>query len=313
MKLRSISLWVLTFFLMGFVSSMHAQIQMEVTADTNRMMVGDQLKLVFTITCEPSITVNKIVLDSITAVPGFEISEEKDWVERATAMSKILTKEMIFTAFEPGDYAFPEVPYLYSYQGKEKEARSRSWKLTVLPLNTSEEDIAPNKDIVVESFFFERYKTTIFIALGLIALSVLLYYLNKNRKKELPEMKFKMPELPPAEVALKALSSLRESRLWESEDHKVFQTALSGILRQYLSASLKIPALNSTSHEIVTLLKQINMSHNIVDTTDKALNIADLVKFANAQSRNEINYAFIGKVEELVDETESLISNKVQS
>ena len=285
-----------------------AQIQMEVTADTNRMMVGDQLKLKFTITCEPSITINKLELDSITSIEGFELSEEQDWVEKATEMSKILTKEIVFTAFEPGEYAFPEVPYLYTYQGKEKTGLSRSWKLTVLPLNTSEEEIAPNKDIVEESFFFERYKTTIYIAAALILLTLLGYYINKKRKNVPLDLKFKIPELPADIIARKALKALRESRLWESEDHKVFQTALSGILRQYLAGSLGIPALNSTSHEIVDSMKQYNMPHSMTDTTDKALNIADLVKFANAQSRNEINYAFIEKVEKLIDEAEALKS-----
>ncbi|QLH27965.1 MAG: hypothetical protein HWD63_00250 [Candidatus Parvibacillus calidus] len=52
-------------------------------------------------------------------------------------------------------------------------------------------------------------------------------------------------------------------------------------------------------------MKKTGLPYNVIDTTDKALNIADLVKFAKAQSREEINFSFIGKVETLIDEAES--------
>ena len=90
----------------------------------------------------------------------------------------------------------------------------------------------------------------------------------------------------------------------QSEDHKAFQTVLSGILRKYLSEGHHIPALQKTSHEIVEIMKKRSMPEYLYDITDKALNIADLVKFANAQSRIEINYSFIEKVENMIAEAE---------
>jgi len=307
--MRDIICWAFLIFVSLLTTPLSAQIQMEITADTNRMMVGDQQKLIFTITCDPSITIGKIELDSITSMPGFELSEEKEWAEKATQMSRIMTKEITFMAFEPGEFTFPAVPYQYNYQGKDKIGFSRTWKLTVLPLNTSEPDIAPNKDIIEESFFFEKYKTTIFITAALILLAGLAYYLNKKFRRSIPEIELAEVTDPDVE-ALQALKSLRESGLWQNEDHKVFQTALSGILRLYLTRSLNIPALNSTSGEIVRYMKQLNMPDSMTETTDKALNIADLVKFANAQSRNEINFTFIGKVEKLVEEGAMLKSEK---
>lgn len=282
----------------------NAQIQMEVIADTNRMMVGDQQKLVFVITCDPAVEVVTLDLDSVTAVDGFELLEERNWVEKKTPMSKILTKDITFTAFNPGEFNFPEVPYQYILKGKFNTGTSKSWKLTVLPLNTSEEDIAPNKDIIVEVDFFDKYKWVIFSLAGLLLLALIIFIIKKiianNRKKE--EIPYIKPD--PAKVAAEELSALRESGLWKSEEHKVFQTALSGILRKYLADAHDVPALFSTSHEIVNYLKKLEMPEHLIDTTDKALNIADLVKFANAQSRQAINYDFIEKVENLVIEAE---------
>ncbi|QLH27967.1 MAG: hypothetical protein HWD63_00260 [Candidatus Parvibacillus calidus] len=121
---------------------------MEVTADTNSILLGDRIKLTFTITCDPSISIKKLVLDSITTIPGFELSDEKEWVERKTQMSKILTKEMMFTAFEPGITNF-RLYHSFMTIRTPKKGFSRPWRLKVLPMLNKSEDIAPNKDIVV--------------------------------------------------------------------------------------------------------------------------------------------------------------------
>ncbi len=281
-----------------------AQIQMDIIPDTNRMMVGDQQKLLFTITCDPTIEVTKLDLDSITDIEGFELMEEQNWVEHKTQMSKILTKSITFTAFNPGEYDFPEVPFQYIFNGKPKSGSSKSWKLTVMPLNTSEEDISPNKDIIVEVDFFDRYKWVIFSLVGLLGIGLLIFIIRKiisHNQKTKYEPKIK-PD--PAKDAAESLARLRASELWKSDDHKAFQTALSGILRKYLAESHHIPALFKTSHEIIDHMGKQNMPEHMIDTTDKALNIADLVKFANAQSRSAINYDFIEKVENLVIEAE---------
>ena len=298
---------VLVFCLMSFSAlSVSAQIQMEVTADTNSILLGDRIKLTFTITCDPSISIKKLVLDSITTIPGFELSDEKEWVERKTQMSKILTKEMMFTAFEPGDYEFPAVPFFYDYQNTEKKGFSRPWRLKVLPMLNKSEDIAPNKDIVVVITFWDRFGVYIIISLAVIllgVLSALLVSYLKRRSKYTPRAP--VMQISPAQKARKELALLRKNELWKAEDHKMFQTKLSLILRIYLQEAFDIPALKSTSHEIVSQLKKTGLPYNVIDTTDKALNIADLVKFAKAQSREEINFSFIGKVETLIDEAES--------
>lgn len=298
-------IWLVLVLLTAFcLPKADAQIQMEVTADTNRMMIGDRQKLTFTITCDPSIEITGLALDSITRFEGFELSDEKDWIEKKTSMSRILTKEIMLTVFNPGEYDFPEVPYHYTYQGKEKTGHSRSWRLSVLPLNTQEPDIAPNKDIIEETYFFEKYKVLIISALSLILLTLAGIWYFRKYKKSQPSPGAVQITVPPATEARRALHQLRESGSWRDEDHKPFQTQLSSILRTYLQDEFSIPAYNRTSHEIIKTLQKRNFPYSIVETTDKALNIADLVKFANARSREEINFSFIEKVEKLIGDAE---------
>ena len=311
MTLQIIRRW---FFIMGLIllsaPFLHAQIQMEVTPDTNRILIGDKVKLTFTITCEPSIEIEQLTLDSITIISGFELSDATEWVEKKTQMSKILTKEIMLTVFNPGEYTFPKVPYEYKYQGKTKIGSSDSWHLTVLPYNTPSQDIAPNKDIIEDNSIWNKYGNFILMTIGaIIILLIGLYFFSRFRKHttthDIPQVK-----LSPAEKALTSLAALKANDSWKAEDPKVFQTDLSTILRNYLQETTSIPALHLTSHEIIHSLKKLNPPESILDTTDKALNIADLVKFAKAQSREEINLSFIDKVRDLVLETEVFLHQK---
>ncbi|MCO6461273.1 MAG: hypothetical protein J5I59_07710 [Saprospiraceae bacterium] len=304
--------WLPFFGFLFFAHFLQAQIQMEVTPDTNRILLGDRVKLTFTITCEPTIEIKNLVLDSITTLDGFELSHESEWVEKKTQMSKILTKEMILTVFNPGEYDFPKVPYNYIYQGKQKTGYSGQWHLTVLPLNTSSPEIAPNKDIVVDNSFWNLYGNWVIAGLCcLLAILLILYFIR--RRKNIKSGTGGLPvEINPAKEAIAALDRLESSNLWKSEDPVPFQTELSDVLRTYLQRVTRIPALHLTSYEIVASLRKAGLSNNIIDITDKALNIADLVKFAKAQSREEINYSFIAKVKALIHETELILQNKTQ-
>lgn len=294
---------ILVLFVCGLSGlSLRAQIQLDVIPDTTRMLIGDQQKITLTITCDTSITDIKIDLDSITKIEGFEILEERNWVERRTQMSKILSKEITFTAFVPGEYTFPALVYHYRFNDNLRTNRAKSWQLTVLPVVSQSQDIEPIKDILIEKKNFWDYK---WYLLGGLALLSLLWWWWRRRKKVKPVADV-IPDpiviIQPEIEALEALTALRASNLWAGEDHKAFQTALSRILRQYLTDGHQIPAMNLTSQEIVRQMKRHSFPKELYDIAHKALNIADLVKFANAQSRTEINLSFIDKVTHLVRE-----------
>ncbi|MCA0333278.1 MAG: hypothetical protein LCH44_04940 [Bacteroidetes bacterium] len=311
MTLQIIRRW---FFIVGLIlllaPFLHAQIQMEVTPDTNRILIGDKVKLTFTITCEPSIEIEQLTLDSITVLTGFELSDATDWVEKKTQMSKILTKEIMLTVFNPGEYEFPKVPYTYRYQGNTKIGASDSWHLTVLPYTTPSQDIAPNKDIIEDNSIWNKYGNFILMTIGAITLLLIVFYFYSRFRKHKSTNDVPAVKLNPAEKALTSLAALKVSESWKDEDPKAFQTDLSTILRNYLQEATSVPALHLTSHEIIHSLKKLSPPESILDTTDKALNIADLVKFAKAQSREEINLSFIDKVRDLVLETEVFLHQK---
>ncbi|HQW12682.1 MAG TPA: hypothetical protein PK076_07410 [Saprospiraceae bacterium] len=278
-----------------------SQIQMLVLPDTNRMLLGDQIKIRLSVTADTSIYEVVPVLDSIKTIPGFEIVREGDWTERSTGLSRIMEKELLFTAFEPGTYQFPSLAYNYQYKNEAKTGHSKPFELTVLPVHTNTPDIEPIKDIIPEPRNLMDYLWWI---LGGIALLAVIYFLIRyfKARKNAPIPEKVIPRKPAKEIALEALEGLRKSELWSSEDHKAYQYRLTDIMRDYLHQDFKIPYADTTDG-IILRLKKKNWPTSILTILDESFNIADLVKFANAESRAEINLSYIQKLEDIVKHT----------
>lgn len=276
-----------------------AQIQLLCIPDTNRMLLGDQQKIKLSITADKAIRDIQVHLDSISKVQGFEIIRQEDWVESETAGSKILTKDIVFTAFNPGTFTFPGIAYTYEYNGMRDTGYSKAFTLTVFPVETKTKDLQKNKEILTESKNLYDYLWWIIAIAGLLLLFAgIIYYIR--RRKQLQENR--LPGLPPMQIALEQLGKLRENKLWASGEHKKYQFALTDIIRQYLNAQFGM-RYSFTTSRILMQLRQWKWPALWVQIIDESFRIADLVKFAKAESQPEINLSYIDKLEEMVKAT----------
>lgn len=287
-------------FTILFTVTGNAQIQLLVTPDTNKMLIGDQQKLTLSVTADTSIHTVEVDLDSVKSIAGFEILEESEWTDRSMGISHVMTRELKFTAFEPGTLHFPPLRYTYRYKGEMRTGISKPFDVTVLPLSTQTEEIEKIKDIIPEKRNFWDYAWWI---LGGLALAALIYFLIRHlRKTRTEKPKATAPKRAARDIALEALQRLRESGLWSSEDHKAYQYALTAIIRNYLNDQFNIP-LSLTTDGVLRRLRQLRWPRETVQVIDEAFHIADLVKFANAASRAEINHSYIGRLEDIVKMT----------
>ncbi|MDD5304206.1 MAG: hypothetical protein PHS14_13990 [Elusimicrobia bacterium] len=90
------------------------------------------------------------------------------------------------------------------------------------------------------------------------------------------------PLLPPEEIAARAISELRASGLWES-DQAAYYLRLTDILRAYLEARYGQPVTAMTSVEVERLVKARAQDLQIGGGVRELLSRADLVKFAKAK------------------------------
>jgi hypothetical protein len=94
-------------------------------------------------------------------------------------------------------------------------------------------------------------------------------------------------------------------RLWEKGEVKEFHVQLTFILREYLENRFNIPALESTSNEIIRDLKLASLSADQMKTVDQILNIADWVKFAKGIPEENANALALDNTLDLVYATKS--------
>ena len=113
-------------------------------------------------------------------------------------------------------------------------------------------------------------------------LAALILYL-RSRKKTPEEIE---AAIPPYELALLRLKELDAKELWQKNKIKQYYVELTGIVRTYIERELHIPALESTTDELIETVTDFNSSSTLdipeetITKLRRLLQDADLVKFA---------------------------------
>lgn len=125
-------------------------------------------------------------------------------------------------------------------------------------------------------------------AAGGLALIFLLVFFRRKKPQPLPQVIVPPPppQVPPHEIALKQLAALEHQKPWKNGRTDAFYADLSMILRTYLEQRFQIPALESTTREIMPLLKNTNFPASLTKALQEILYQSDMAKFA-AQAPEE--------------------------
>lgn len=126
--------------------------------------------------------------------------------------------------------------------------------------------------------------------LGILIILPLLYFGGKYlweayQRKKAGIIIYKSP----LEKALAHFKKLDKEKLLENEDVKTYYTELTDIARIYIEETLEVPAMESTTNELVVILrkelkqKKYKLSQSTLKTLEDILKQADLVKFAKSK------------------------------
>ena len=158
-------------------------------------------------------------------------------------------------AFDPGTLTLPPFAVV---SGAADTALSNVLTLKVLPVELdSAMTLNPMASVVAPATkWYDYIPTWIFrtlLALVIAALCVVAFILLRKRKEEV-EIR-RNPPVPPYELAISRLNTLRTSNLASSGQEKAYYTELVDILRQYLHGRFGINAMEMTSTQIVKALR----------------------------------------------------------
>lgn len=156
-------------------------------------------------------------------------------------------------------------------------------------------------------FIFAEIKDyAIYGAIGLILLALVIWlvaWLIARHIRKRQAMPRHAPKIPPHVVANKALVELGHRKLWQKGKFKAYYTALTSILRTYISGRWDIGALEMTSDEIIMALRDVEMPSASRTDLITILRTADMVKFAKAEPEAEENEESLNRALYFVENT----------
>ena len=133
------------------------------------------------------------------------------------------------------------------------------------------------------------------------------YRLFRYRRNRAQELLNHIKIIPPEEahtIALRELEHLRREKFLRLSQFKEFHSRLTYILKQYIENRYLIDALEHTTTELMDDLEALSdLKEEHVTTVRAILQLADLIKFAKAESNELESGESLNRAVDLVNET----------
>jgi len=265
------------------------EIKTRAVIDSNRIIIGDQVRLHLEVECPTNANVLFPTLADSLA-PSVEIVQRlpKDSAI-VDANRKKLYQDFVITSFDSGFHAIPALVLLYSKNGVTDSIKTNTLFLEVHTLPKLDSlmkaikgpiDIKPPIEAPVT---FKEVAPWIMGTLLTAALIFLLFYALKKRKNNKPL--FTAPPKPkePAHlIALRELDKIKEDKVWQQGKTKLYYSELTDVLREYIVNRFEIQAMEMTTDEIISAFKYRRslVDDKSFESLKHILTHADLVKFA---------------------------------
>lgn len=289
--------------------SFSQEIKVNAKLDTGAMLIGDHvgLKLRFEGPSGSHViwpAFNDTILGNIIVIGRSKIdsSFSKD------RKSLTLTQELNLTCFDTGFYTIPQIPFRYRIF-PDTTLQTASTGLSLLMVHTVKVDttnvIKPIKGPLNIPITFLEVLPYILIALAALTIVLLIIWYVRRRKKNEPLIRLRPKvKLLPHEKALQNLEKLRTRKLWQQGNVKEYHSELTDILRTYIEEGFGVPAMESTTSEIVASLRDRGeFAKPVIEKLDEVLQTADMVKFAKSLPGPQENENALNKGIEIVNQT----------
>ena len=290
--------YYILFFLIS--ASLFAQKQVETKIDVTKNKIGAQFNLTLKTNVD---TLAKVVFPTSKNFGKMEVirSYVIDTIKLGDRYE--LIKKYGVTQFDSGKYVIPSLKVLINNKAFATDSLLvEVFNVQVDTLKQKLFDIKPIVEVPYQLSYFWQY---VLIILLILVIGALIYWLiKKYQKKKVEEVE----ELKsPIERATILLKTLEKKELWQKGAVKEYYSELTDIARNYIEEAIEIPAMESTTSELILALraasikKKMTVSAETLENLERVLKQADLVKFAKskpldyeiAEDQNKIEKAIL--------------------
>lgn len=261
-------------------TSIFAQQKVVTSIDTTKNKIGAEFKLTLKTSVD---TLSKVVFPKLKNIGALEVIQSYPIDTVKTDDRYELIKKYGLTQFDSGKYTIPSIKILIN----NKAFLTDSIKVEVanVEVDTLRQKMYDIKEIVKaeDSSDWWKYLLGILLILGIGAF--VYWYTKIRQKKKIEEEVYKTP----IEKATSLLNILEKKELWQHGEVKEYYSELTDIARNYIEEAIEIPAMESTTFELIeglklaSLKKKMKVSQETIESLFAVLKQADLVKFAKSK------------------------------
>ncbi|TRX02191.1 hypothetical protein [Flavobacterium gawalongense] len=275
------------------------QKQVVTSIDTIKNKIGAEFKLSIKTTVDTS---SKVIFPNLKNFGALEVIQSYPIDTVKTDGRYELVKKYGLTQFDSGRYVIPSIKIFIN--SKPFFTDSFLVEVANVQVDTLKQKMFDIKDIAAaDNSIGDWWKYPLILAL-IVGIGALVYwYIKKQQKKKLEEEIFKTP----IEKATNLLDTLEKKELWQKGEVKAYYSELTDIARNYIEEAIEIPAMESTTMELIqglraaSVKKKMTLSQETIENLERVLKQADLVKFAKSkpldfeitEDRNKIQKAIL--------------------
>jgi hypothetical protein len=275
------------------------QKQVVTSIDTTKNKIGAEFKLSIKTTVDTS---SKVIFPKLKNFGALEVIQSYpiDTVKMDGRYE--LIKKYGLTQFDSGRYVVPSIKIFIN--SKPFLTDSLLVEVANVQVDTLKQKMFDIKDIApADNPIGNWWKYLLIIAL-IVGIGAFIYwFIKKRQEKKLQEEIYKTP----IEKATTLLDTLEKKELWQKGEVKAYYSELTDIARNYIEEAIEIPAMESTTSELIqglraaSVKKKMTLSQEIIENLERVLKQADLVKFAKSkpldfeitEDRNKIQKAIL--------------------
>jgi len=270
--------------LINFLGFSQDKPKVAVTVDTTKIRIGEQISYQLSVdNVEAGVVFPELQLDVTGKIEVIEALN-------IDTLKNRLVRKYVLTSFDSGKYVIPQQKI--NVWSQEYLTDSIVVDVATVAVDTLKQKMFPIKAVHKEPYTFEDVKPYLWWIIVVLLFLALILYLVFRKKETLEEIEAR---IPPYDLALKKLKELDDKQLWQQNKVKKYYVELTDIVRAYIEREMRIPALESTTNDLIATITDfnessaLNISEEALQKLQRLLKEADLVKFAKyAPLSNEI-------------------------
>ena len=306
MNKRILFFWILsTSFLIGQSANFDSNIDITTSIDTTQVKIGEEINYKINIYSKNKYNIR---FDENPNFMPFEIL--KSYPFDTIIESSTISKKYSLINFEPGEYWIP--PQKIYFNQSLKFSDSLLVIINDVVIDTTKQKLFDIKPIIPVNRNYQKLITNLLIGLLVLILIFITYRFKLFNKKQnsLDDIRSLY------QIAVDKLSDLDNTDPNSQIEFKEYYTILIDIFREYLESQVKIPAMESTSRELIIRINMLkdgdnyNFEKKQIDILEKLFTKSDLIKFAKSlPTKTDIN-SDLSTIKDFIDSTEKIYNEK---